>query len=171
MHPSDVFIPSVITFILLSGVVKGVDIAHEFAQGAKESLLAVFDILPSLILLMTAVGMFSASGAVDVIAGAISPLTQFLGFPRQCVSLAIIRPMSGSGALCTLEDILSKVSPDSYAGRVASVVMGSTETTFYTISVYFAAIKQRAYPMVFAGACFADLCGFVFSALAVKIFF
>lgn len=170
MRLSDVFIPAVIAFILLCGVAKGVDIAHEFAQGARESLLTVFEIIPGLILLMTAVGMFSASGAVDVIANTISPVTQFLGFPKECVSLAIIRPMSGSGALCTLEEILAKVSPDSYAGRVASVVMGSTETTFYTISVYFAAIKQKAYPMVFAGACFADLCGFVFSALVVKLF-
>lgn len=171
MRLSDIFIPSVITFILLAGLIKGVDIAGEFMLGAKESLMTVFEILPCLILLMTAVGMFSASGAVDIITGAISPMTQFLGFPSECVSLAVIRPMSGSGALCTLENVFSRVSPDSYAGRVASVIMGSTETTFYTISVYFSAIKRRAYAAVFAGACFADLCGFVFSALIVRLFF
>ena len=171
MRLREVFIPAVITFILLAGVVKNVDIAQEFMLGAKESLLTVFDILPTLILLMTAVGMFSASGAVELIAGAVSPVTQFLGFPKECVSLAVIRPFSGSGALCTLEEILSKVSPDSFAGRVASVIMGSTETTFYTISVYFSAIRKKAYASVFAGACFADLCGFVFSALIVKLTF
>ncbi|MBQ8121242.1 MAG: spore maturation protein [Ruminococcus sp.] len=171
MHSSEIFIPAVIAFILLAGVIKGVDTAQEFMLGARESLLIAFEILPSLILTMTAVGMFSASGAVDIIAGAVSPVTQFLGFPKECISLAVIRPFSGSGALCVLEDTLSKVPPDSYAGRVASVVMGSTETTFYTISVYFAAIKQKAYPAVFAGACFADLCGFVLSALAVRVFF
>ena len=163
--------PAVMTFILLTGVVKGVDIAHEFAEGAKESLLVVFEILPTLILIMTAVGMFSASGAVEAIASAVSPVTQFLGFPGECVGLALIRPFSGSGALCTLESILGKVSPDSFAGRAACVMMGSTETTFYTVSIYFTAIKRRAYPMVFAGACFADACGFVLSALAVRIFF
>ena len=163
--------PAVMTFILLAGVAKGVDIAHEFAQGAKESLLVVFEILPVLILVMTAVGMFSASGAADMVASAAAPLTQFLGFPGECVGLAVIRPFSGSGALCTLEGILKKVSPDSFAGRVACVIMGSTETTFYTIPIYFAAIKRRAYPMVFAGACFADACGFVLSALAVRLFF
>ena len=163
--------PAVMTLILLTGVVKGVDIAHEFAEGAKESLLVVFEILPALILIMTAVGMFSASGAVEAIASAVSPVTQFLGFPGECVGLALIRPFSGSGALCTLESILEKVSPDSFAGRAACVMMGSTETTFYTVSIYFAAIKRRAYPMVFAGACFADACGFVLSALAVRIFF
>ncbi len=171
MRLSDVFIPAVIAFILLTGVVRGVDIAHEFSEGAKESLLTVFEILPSLILLMTAVGMLSAAGAVSALADAAAPLTQLIGFPKECMSLALIRPMSGSGALCTLEDILAKLPADSYAARVACVIMGSTETTFYTISVYFAAIKQKAYPIVFAGACFADACGFVFSALAVKIYF
>ncbi|MBQ2581765.1 MAG: spore maturation protein, partial [Ruminococcus sp.] len=162
---------AVMTLILLAGVAKGVDIAHEFAKGAKESLLVVFEILPTLILIMTAVGMFSASGAVEAIALAVSPVTQFLGFPGECVGLALIRPFSGSGALCTLESILEKVSPDSFAGRAACVMMGSTETTFYTVSIYFAALKRRAYPMVFAGACFADACGVVLSALAVRIFF
>ena len=171
MRIGDVFVPAVMTFILLAGVVKGVDIARVFAAGAKESLLVVFEILPTLVLIMTAVGMFSASGAVEAIANAVSPLTQFLGFPGECVGLAVIRPFSGSGALCTLEGVLEKVSPDSFSGRAACVMMGSTETTFYTISIYFAAIKRRAYPLVFAGACFADACGFVLSALAVRIFF
>lgn len=169
MLSGDIFVPAVITFILLSGVFKGVDIAHEFACGAKQSLLTVLDILPSLVLLMTAVGMFSSSGAVEIITSVLSPITSFLGFPAECVSLAVIRPVSGSGALCTLENILSRVSPDSFTGRVASVLMGSTETTFYTISVYFAAIHQKAGQLVFAGACIADLCGFVFSAVIVRL--
>ena len=169
MRIGDILVPAVVTLILLAGVYRGVDIVREFSEGAKESLTTVIDILPSLILLMTAVGMFSASGAVDIIANVLSPVTSFLGFPRECVSLALIRPVSGSGALCTLEDILSRVSPDSFTGRVASVLMGSTETTFYTISVYFASIRRKAYPIVFAGACFADICGFVLSALIVRL--
>ena len=169
MRAGDILIPAGITVILLAGVIRNIDIAAEFAAGAKESLMTVFEILPSLIILMTAVGMLSSSGAVDIIAGAISPVTGYLGFPKECVGLAVIRPVSGSGALCTLERIFSQVSPDSYAGRVASVLMGSTETTFYTISVYFSAIKQKASPIVFAGAFFADICGFVFSALIVRL--
>lgn len=99
-----------------------------------------------LILLMTAVGMFTSSGAADIIASLLRPVTTFLGFPEECIPLAIVRPISGSGALACLETILSSVSPDSYSGRVASVLMGSTETTFYTIAVYFSAIKQRLIP-------------------------
>lgn len=171
MKANELLIPVIVTLILLVGVFRGVDIMHEFSQGAKEGLFTAFEILPSLILLLTAVGMFSRSGAVDVVAGVLSPVTQFLGFPKECVTLAVVRPVSGSGALSCLENVLSQVSPDSYAGRVASVIMGSTETTFYTISVYFGALKQKAYPAVFAGACLADMCGFVFSALAVRLFF
>lgn len=171
MRISEILVPGVITFILLTGVFKGVDIAGEFTAGAREGLATAVEIVPALILIMTAVGMFSKSGAVDIIAGVLSPITGFLGFPRECIGLAIIRPFSGSGALATLDSTLSQVSPDSFAGRTASVIMGSTETTFYTISVYFAAIKKKAYPAVFAGACFADFCGFVLSAVAVRIFF
>ena len=168
---SDILIPSVITLILLWGVFKKVDIAREFAEGAREGIMTLFEILPSLVLVMTAVGMFTRSGAVDMLSALLLPFTQTLGFPQECVSLAMIRPFSGSGALASVDKLLESVSPDSFPGRVASVIMGSTETTFYTISVYFAAIKKKAYPMVFAGACFADICGFVLSALAVRLYF
>ena len=168
---SDILIPSVITLILLWGVFKKVDIAREFAEGAREGIMTLSEILPSLVLVMTAVGMFTRSGAVDMLSALLLPITQTLGFPQECVSLAMIRPFSGSGALASVDKLLGSVSPDSFPGRVASVIMGSTETTFYTISVYFAAIKKKAYPMVFAGACFADICGFVLSALAVRLYF
>ena len=168
---SDILIPSVITLILLWGVFKKVDIAREFAEGAREGIMTLFEILPSLVLVMTAVGMFTRSGAVDMLSALLLPFTQTLGFPQECVSLAMIRPFSGSGALASVDKLLGSVSPDSFPGRVASVIMGSTETTFYTISVYFAAIKKKAYPMIFAGACFADICGFVLSALAVRLYF
>ena len=164
-------VPLIIIGILIYGAVKKVNIIEEFAEGAKENLITAVEILPCLILLMTAVGMFTSSGAVEIIGKICSPLTDFLGFPSECISLAIVRPISGSGALATLETILSNTSPDSYAGRVASVLMGSTETTFYTITVYFAALKKKAYPCVFLSSIIADLAGFVFSALIVKIFF
>ena len=158
-------------FILCYGLVKKVDIVNVFCEGATENLKIAVGLIPMLILLMTAVGMFTSSGAADIIAKLLRPVTTFLGFPEECIPLAIVRPISGSGALACLETILSSVSPDSYSGRVASVLMGSTETTFYTIAVYFSAIKQKAYPSVFAAACLSDLMGFVFSALAVRLFF
>lgn len=171
MHMGDILIPVIITGILICGVVRRVNIAEEFAEGAKENLVTAVEILPMLILLMTAVGMFSASGAAKTIAEIISPVTNFLGFPDECISLAIIRPISGSGALATLETILTGVSPDSYGGRVASVLMGSTETTFYTITVYYAALKKKPDSRVFIAAAAADITGFIFSSLTVRLFF
>lgn len=171
MKLSDLFIPLVIILILLSGLFKKVNIMEEFAQGAAENLKTAAQILPSLILLMTAVGMFTASGAAEIIAGLLSPVTDFLGFPDECIPLAIIRPISGSGALAALETILTNVSPDSYCGRVASVIMGSTETTFYTITVYFAALNKKPDGRIFVSAAAADLTGFILAALAVRLFF
>lgn len=168
---SSLFAPLLIVFILVYGLFKKVDIVAAFCEGAAENLKTAVELLPMLILLMTAVGMFTNSGACEIIAKLLSPITSFLGFPDECISLALIRPISGSGALACLETILSNVSPDSYTGRVASVLMGSTETTFYTIAVYFSAIKKKAYPSVFIAAGFSDIAGFVFSALAVRLFF
>lgn len=159
MNFGDIFVPALMVFILCYGLVKKVDIVNVFCEGAAENLKIAVGLIPMLILLMTAVGMFTSSGAADIIAKLLRPVTTFLGFPEECIPLAIVRPISGSGALACLETILS------------SVLMGSTETTFYTIAVYFSAIKQKAYPSVFAAACLSDLMGFVFSALAVRLFF
>lgn len=171
MKISEFFVPLIIVTILIWGLIKKVNIVDEFVVGAKENLKTAFDILPSLILIMTAVGMFTSSGATEYIAKAVSPLTSFLGFPDECISLAIIRPISGSGALATLETILTNVSPDSYSGRVASVLMGSTETTFYTITVYFASLKRKPDARIFFLSSFSELIGFVLSALAVRLYF
>lgn len=171
MSANDLIVPLVISGILIFGLVKRVNITEEFTAGAKENLKTAVSILPSLILLMTAVGMFTASGAADCIAEFISPLLTFLGFPKECLSLAIIRPISGSGALAALENVLADISPDSYEGRVASVLMAATETTFYTITVYFGALRKKPDGRVFIAAAAADITGFIFSALSVRLFF
>lgn len=163
-------IPVFIGLIMIIGIIKKVDVFGEFTDGAKESIGAAFEILPALIALMTAIGMFKASGGLDMLSGIISPLTDLLGFPRECIPLALIRPISGSGALAVFESILTEVSPDSYAGRVASVVIGSTETTFYTIAVYYGITKVRNTRHVIASSLTADFTGFILSALTVRLF-
>ena len=145
------------------------DIFSEFTEGAAENLKAAFDVLPALIALMTAIGMFKASGALEVISEAISPVTGFLGFPEECIPLAIIRPVSGSGALAVFESILNDVSPDSFAGRVASVIIGSTETTFYTIAVYYGITGVKKTRHAIASSLTADFTGFILSALTVRL--
>lgn len=166
---SDFVIPFFIALIMVIGLIKRIDVFVEFTEGAKENLKAAFEVLPALIALMTAIGMFKASGALEVISAAISPITGFLGFPEECIPLAIIRPVSGSGALAVFESILNDVSPDSFAGRVASVIIGSTETTFYTIAVYYGITNVKKTRHAVVSSLTADLTGFIISALTVRL--
>ena len=171
MNAADIVIPLIAALIVITGLIKKVDVFDEFIKGARDNLQTSVSLLPSLIALVTAIGLFKASGLPDAIAKIISPVTSAVGFPSECVSLALIRPISGSGALAVFDGILRNCSPDSYAGRVASVLMGSTETTFYTIAVYFAAVKandtRHALPSALAG----DLTGFIVSAISVRLLF
>lgn len=162
-------IPALIAGVFGYGMIKKVDVFDEFLTGAKENLKIGFQILPALIALMTAVGMFKASGALELITGALAPITDFLHFPSECVPLVMLRPVSGSGALAMYEKIISEASPDSYAGRVASVLMGSTETTFYTMAVYFSVTKVKKTRHTLFCAMIADVTGFLVSALAVRL--
>ncbi len=166
---SDYVIPFFIAAIMIIGLAKKVDVFSEFTEGAKENLKAAVSVLPALVALMTAIGMFKSSGALEFISAAISPLTSFLGFPEECIPLAIIRPISGSGALAVFESIFADVSPDSFAGRVASVIIGSTETTFYTIAVYYGITKVKKTRQALPASLAADFTGFVLSALTVRI--
>ena len=166
---SDYVIPVFIALIMIVGLIKKVDVFGEFTDGAKENLRSAFEVLPALIALMTAIGMFKASGGLDIISAAISPITELLGFPRECIPLAIIRPVSGSGALAVFESILNDISPDSFPGRVASVMIGSTETTFYTVAVYYGITKVKKTRHTIASSLTADLTGFIFSALTVRL--
>ncbi|MCH5348101.1 MAG: spore maturation protein [Oscillospiraceae bacterium] len=166
---SDYVIPVFIALIMIVGLIKRVDVFGEFTDGAKENLRSAFEVLPALIALMTAIGMFKASGGLDIISAAISPITELLGFPSECIPLAIIRPVSGSGALAVFESILTDVSPDSFPGRVASVMVGSTETTFYTVAVYYGITKVKKTRHTIASSLTADLTGFILSALTVRL--
>ncbi len=168
---TDYIIPIFIGLIILYGCAKKVKIFEEFTEGARENLAVGIDILPTLIAMITAIGMFRASGAMDIIAELLSPVTDFLGFPGECLPLAVMRPVSGSGALAVFESILEEVHPDSRAGRIASVILGSTETTFYTLAVYYGATKIKNTRHSLASSLTADLTGFIFSVLTVNLFF
>lgn len=169
MNLSSLVIPLFVLVVFVYCICKKVDIFGEFVKGAKDNILIGFDILPSLVALMLAVEMFKASGAMTAITELISPLTEKIGLPGECVPLALMRPVSGSGALSILEGILESHSPDSYIGRVASVLLGSTETTFYTIAVYFGATKVRKTRHALPSALAGDFTAFILSALSVRL--
>lgn len=163
-------IPLVVTVIFVYGAYKKVDIFDEFIAGAAENIRISFDIMPALIILVTCISMLNASGVISFITGIMSPIADKLGFPPQCLPLTLLRPLSGSGALAMYESILSQNSPDSFAGRVASVIMGSTETTFYTVAVYYGAAKVKNIRHTLVCAIAADITGFIVSCTAVRLF-
>jgi len=162
-------IPVCTAIIILWGIYKKTDIFGEFVKGAAENLKVSAELLPTLIALVTAVGMFKASGAMGLITSASSQLFESIGFPPQCLPLALMRPVSGSGALAVYESIISDCGADSLAGKVASVMLGSTETTFYTLAVYYSAAGIKKTRHTLAASLTGDIAGFVFSVLTVNL--
>ena len=160
-------LPSIVLAFLVYGLVSGVAVFDLFLEGAKEGLATAARILPSLVGLMTAVGVFKASGALDMLSHSLKPVARLLGLPPEVMPLALLRPISGSGGMAVFRDLLQSYGPDSFIGRVASVMMGSTETTFYTIAVYYGAVGVHKTRHTLPAALSADLAGFVFSSLAV----
>ena len=139
-------------------------------QGAQDGLQLLLSIVPSLILLLVAVSMLRASGAVELFSKFLSPVFDFFGIPPETAILVLVRPLSGSAALAVGADLMAQYGPDSLIGRTAAVMLGSTETTFYTISVYFGAagIKKTRYTV--PAALFADFVGFFMASLTSKLF-
>ena len=140
-------------------------------SGAADGLKLVITLVPALVMLMCAVSMLRASGAIDILSGWLSPVFGFFGIPPETAMLVLIRPISGSAALAVGADLMAQYGVDSQIGRTAAIMLGSTETTFYTISVYFGAagIKKTRYTL--PAALIADLTGFVMASLSARLFF
>lgn len=164
-------VPVFVGAILLAGALRRVAVFDEFCYGAKEGARAAVGILPSLVALMTAVAMLRASGFTDWLVTAVRPIAEVLGFPSEALPSALLRPLSGSGSLAALRDILASEGTESPAGLVSSVLQCSTETTFYTLTVYFGAVGIRRTGHAFAASAVGDLIGMILAALTVKLFF
>ena len=164
-------IPAVVFLIVVFGLMRGVPVFDTFVAGAKEGFSSSISILPSLVGLMMAVAMLNASGALDILASFLSPVARVLGLPEQVMPLALIKPVSGSGATAVLVQIFQNNGTESFAGRVAAVMSGSTETTFYAIAVYFGSVGIKKTRHTIPAAITADLTAFIVSALTVKLFF
>lgn len=167
----DFVIPVFIFGVMSFGMYKKVDVFDSFVDGARGGVRTTFNVLPSLVLLMVAIKMFQSSGALEYIVKMVSPITSLIGMPDDLVPLVILRPISGSGSLAIVENILKANGPDSLAGRIASVMMGSTETTFYTIAVYYGAIKVKNTSYTLPSALIGDIAGFIASTMVVRYLF
>lgn len=164
-------IPLLLAGIPLVAVLRGVKVYPAFLEGAKGGFETAVRIVPSLVAILVALGMLRASGALDALAAALAPLTSALGLPASVVPLVLVRPLSGGGALGVVGDVLRAEGPDSYAGRLASVMAGSTETTFYVLAVYFGAAGVTRYRHALPAALLADLAGFAAAIVVVRLVF
>lgn len=164
-------VPLILSLTALAGLVRGVDVYKALLTGAEEGLGILIRILPNLICLMTAIAMVRSSGFLDWAAEGLAPVLTRVGIPPQLVALLLIRPLSGSGALGVGAELMRTYGPDSLIGRTAAVMLGSTETTFYTIGVYFAAAGVEKTRYAVPAALIADLAGFLAAAWAVRVFF
>ena len=171
MDLSSLLVPALLAVTALVGMGRKVNVYDTLVDGAQEGLSVSVKILPSLVGLLTAVYMFRASGAMDFLGSLLAPLLEWIGIPPETAALLFIRPVSGGGALAVGSDLIAQYGPDSYIGRVAAVMLGSTETTFYTIAVYFGSAGIRKTRYAVPAALAADLTGFIAASFAVRLFF
>ncbi len=171
IYISDYIIPFLFFYIVGFGLLMKTNIFDEFIQGAKDGFKVVLDILPTLIGLMVAIGVLRASGTLTIVSDLLRPLTDLLHFPSQLVPVAIIKMFSSSAATSLVLDIFKEYGPDSYLGRLVSVMMSSTETIFYTLAVYFmaAGVKKTRYTLL--GCLLTTLTGIIVSVIMTKLVF
>ena len=170
MDLSALLVPALLAVTALVAMGRHVNVYDVLTEGAREGLSVLLRILPPLVGLLTAVYMFRASGAMEFLASLMAPVLTRMGIPPETAGLLFIRPVSGGGALAIGSDLMARYGPDSYIGRCAAVMLGSTETTFYTIAVYFGAAGIKNGKKIIPAALIADLVGFIMAAVTVRWF-
>ncbi len=171
----DLILSMLVPFLMLGvslwGMVRRVDLWNALIDGAEEGLRVTVRIVPPLIALLTAVYMLRASGALELLEEAMRPALSAVGIPPETIGLLLVRPVSGSAALGVGAELMERFGPDSLVGRTAAVMLGSTETTFYTIAVYFGAAKISKTRYAVPAALCADVAGFLAASWAVRLVF
>jgi spore maturation protein B len=164
-------IPLIIGFILLYGTFKKVPTYETFVEGGKEGIDIAFSIIPYLVGMLVAITIFRASGALEFFVGMMKPALDAIGVPSEIVPLAFIRPISGTAALGMTTDLISAYGPDSFIGRLAAVMQGSTDTTLYILTVYFGAVGVKKMGDALKVGLLADLMGIIASIIIVMMLF
>ena len=167
----NLIVPALIAAVTVYGCLRRVDVYDALLTGAGQGLGTAVRIAPALIALLSAVYMLRASGFLELMAQWLSPVLRVLGIPAETVPLLLVRPISGSAALGVGAELMDTYGPDSTVGRTAAVMLGSTETTFYTVAVYFGAAGVSKTRHTVPAALCGDIAGFVAAAAAVRIFF
>jgi spore maturation protein B len=164
-------VPLLLAGIPLYALTRKVKVYPAFLEGARQGFETGVRVIPPLVAIMVALGLLRASGALDAVGAALAPALEPLGVPAAVLPLALVRPLSGGAALGVVGDVLRAEGPDSYAGRLASVMAGSTETTFYVLAVYFGAAGVTRYRHALPAALLADLAGMTAAVVVVQLLF
>lgn len=171
MNLGNFLIPGIIGLIVTYGVIKKVEVYNCFVEGAKDGLKICLRIFPYLLAMILAVSVIREAKILDFITQISNPLLKYVGIPGEILPLLLIKPLSGSGALGVFTDVLTTYGPDSFVGRVASTIMGSTETIFYTVTIYFGAVGVKKIRHTLWAAILADLTAAIMAVITVKLFF
>ena len=165
---SSIAMPFVILLIVTYGMIEKIKIFDTFLEGAKDGISIMFNIFPTLIGLFLAIGALRSSGILDFIINLLSPILNVFNFPTEIMPLALIRPISGSSSIAVATDIMKTFGVDSNIGLMAAVIMGSTETTLYTIAVYSSSVGIKKTRFVLAASLLADFVGIVVSVVICR---
>ena len=168
---TDYLVPGILLFLVVLGIRKQVPVYSVLVEGGRDGLQILGSILPGLVILVAMVHMLRASGGDRILTGWLTPICTRLGIPPETGLLVLIRPISGSAALAVGADLMARYGPDSLIGRTTAVMLGSTETTFYTVSVYFGAAGIQKTRYTIPAALIADLTGFTVASLTVRLLF
>ncbi len=164
-------IPLMLLIFLGWGIVRKVKVYEVFIDGAKDGFHVAVKIIPYLVAMLIAIGIFRASGAMDVVIALFSPVSNLIGMPAETVPLAILRPLSGSGSMGLMTDLMKAHGPDSFIGVLASTMYGSSETTFYVLAVYFGAVGIKRTRHALPAGIIADIFGMLGALFICRILF
>ena len=164
-------VPLLLAGVPLYALVRKVKVYPAFVEGAKEGFQVAIRIIPPLVAVLVALGMLRASGALDGLAALVEPVARRIGLPASVLPMVLVRPLSGGAALGVVGDVLRSEGPDGYAGRLVSVMAGSTETTFYVLAVYMGSVGITRYRQALPAGILADLAGFTASVIVVRAVF
>ncbi|MCI0706174.1 MAG: spore maturation protein [Ignavibacteriae bacterium] len=168
---SIIAIPLILILFLGWGVAKKVRVYEVFVEGAKDGFNTAVRIIPYLVAMLVAIGIFRASGAMDVLATLVAPLTNFIGMPADALPMAFMRPLSGSGSLGIMTELMNVHGPDSFIGVLASTMYGSTETTFYVLALYFGSVNIKNTRHALPAGLIADVTGMLAAVFICRILF
>lgn len=171
MHLAQLILPLLILFIIAYGLMKKVAVYEEFVEGGKEGFATAVKIIPYLVAMLFAIAMFRASGAMEILLSIIAPVFSILGVPAEVLPMAVVRPLTGSGSVGVLAELIQTHGADSLIVKIAATMFGSTETTLYILAVYFGAVNISKTRYAIKAGLIADFSGFIAAVIVCTIMF